>query len=130
MKNSNLIKAFSVLILSVVLVLMCTIVNAADNAGFNDISNTLLTNSSSTGNNTNSANTSNNASTNNTSNTNKTNNTTNNTNKSNNSSVYNNSTNLPKTGVASSLPIAALVVIFGISAIYAYKKVKDRFKKL
>ena len=77
MKNSNLIKAFSVLILSVVLVLMCTIVNAADNAGFNDISNTLLTNNSSTGNNTNSANTSNNASTNNTSNTNKTNKTNN-----------------------------------------------------
>ena len=125
MKNSNLIKAFSVLILSVGLVLLCTIVNAADTAGVNDRSNTLLTNNSSTGNNTNSANTSNNASTNNTSNTNKTNNTTNSTNKSNNSSVYNNSTNLPKTGVASSLPIAVLVVIFGISAVYAYKKVKD-----
>ena len=31
MKKSNLIKTFSVLILSVMLVLMCSIVNAADN---------------------------------------------------------------------------------------------------
>ena len=49
---------------------------------------------------------------------------TNNTNKANNASVYNN-TNLPKTGIESSLPVAALVVVFGISAVYAYKKIKD-----
>ena len=123
MKKSNLIKTISVLILSVMLVFMCSIVNAADNnTGFNDLSGTLLSNNSSNNANTNSSN--NTANTNNATNNSLTNNTAKNTNKSNNSSVYNN-TNLPKTGVASSLPIAALVVIFGISAIYAYKKVKE-----
>ncbi len=35
-------------------------------------------------------------------------------------------TNLPHSGLAdSSLPIVALIVIFGISAAYAYKKVQD-----
>ena len=46
------------------------------------------------------------------------------TNKTNNSSVYTN-TNLPKTGLTDSIPVAALIVILGISAVYAYKKVKD-----
>ena len=45
-------------------------------------------------------------------------------NKSNNSSIYNN-TNLPKTGIEDTIPIAMLVVVFGISAIYAYRKVKE-----
>lgn len=124
MKKTNLMKSVSVIILSVMLVLMCTVVNAADSNGFSDISGTLNpTNNSSNTANTNTSNNSTN--TNNTSNTN-TNNTTNNTNNAsnNNSSVYNN-TNLPKTGTASTLPIAALVVIFGISAVYAYKKVSD-----
>lgn len=128
MKKTNLIKLFSILLVSVMVISMATMVNAADgNNGFVDMTNSLSSsnssNSSSTGNNA-----TNNAATNNaTNNTNKANNTTNNTNKANNtnnSSVYNN-TNLPKTGLASSLPIAALVVVFGISAVYAYKKVSD-----
>ena len=41
-----------------------------------------------------------------------------------NSSSYNN-TNLPETGLQDSLPIAVLIVVLGISAVYAYKKVKD-----
>ena len=41
-----------------------------------------------------------------------------------NSSSYNN-TNLPETGLQDSLPIAVLVVVLGISAVYAYKKIKD-----
>ena len=42
-----------------------------------------------------------------------------------NNNTYGN-TNLPHSGLAdSSLPIAALIVIFGISAAYAYKKVQD-----
>ena len=49
---------------------------------------------------------------------------TNNTNNSNNSSIYNN-TNLPHTGIEDSIPIAVLVVIFGISAVYAYKKISE-----
>lgn len=42
----------------------------------------------------------------------------------NNSSSYNN-TNLPKTGIEDSMPVVVLVVIFGISAVYAYKKIND-----
>ncbi len=124
MKKTNLIKLFSILLVSVMVISMATMVNAADgNNGFVDMTNSLSSSNSS-----NSSSTGNNATTNNTTNnTNKANNTTNNTNKANNtnnSSVYNN-TNLPKTGLASSLPIAALVVVFGISAVYAYKKVSD-----
>lgn len=123
MKKTNLIKLFSILLVSVMVISMATMVNAADgNNGFVDMTNSLSSSNSS-----NSSSTGNNATNNATNNTNKANNTTNNTNKANNtnnSSVYNN-TNLPKTGLASSLPIAALVVVFGISAVYAYKKVSD-----
>lgn len=42
----------------------------------------------------------------------------------NNTSTYNNSS-LPKTGVADSMPVAVLVVVLGISGIYAYKKVQE-----
>ena len=49
----------------------------------------------------------------------------------NNGNTLNNTTNnninanLPKTGMGDSLPTVLLVVVFGISAIYAYKKVSD-----
>ena len=42
----------------------------------------------------------------------------------NNTSNYSNST-LPKTGIEDSLPAVILVVIFAISATYAYKKIQD-----
>ena len=42
----------------------------------------------------------------------------------NNVSSYNN-TSLPKTGLQESLPVVLLVVVFGISAVYSYKKIKD-----
>ena len=42
----------------------------------------------------------------------------------NNTSSYNNSS-LPKTGVGDSIPGAILVVVLGISAVYAYKKMQD-----
>lgn len=42
----------------------------------------------------------------------------------NNTSTYNNSS-LPKTGVADSMPVAVLVVVLGISGIYAYKKMQE-----
>ena len=113
MKKSNLIKVVSILLISVMVMLFTTTVNAADNTGFNDLTSTLT--------NTNSANNTNNTNaTNNTSN-NITNNTTNNTY---NSSIYNN-TNLPKTGISDSIPVAMLVVVFGISAVYAYKKISE-----
>ena len=41
----------------------------------------------------------------------------------NNTSTYNNSS-LPKTGIEDSLPITVLVVVLGISAVYAYKKIQ------
>ncbi len=116
MKKSNLIKLFSILLISVMVIMFNTNVFAEDNNtnGFNDltptISNSNTDNSNTNTNNTNTNNT-------NTNNTNRTNNT-------NNSSVYNN-TNLPSTGIEDSIPVAMLVVIFGISAVYAYKKIKE-----
>ena len=136
MKKSNLLKIFWGLVLSVMVILMTTTVHAAE--GFQDMTGSLLGNNTSntgnTGNTANTGNTSNTANTNsqntntNSANTNRanTNNANTNSNKANtnNSSIYNN-TNLPKTGIGDSLPIAALVVVFGISAVYAYKKIKD-----
>lgn len=111
MKKSNLVKVVSILIISVMVMIFSTNVFAADNTnGFTQLT---LDGSNTAANNTN---------TNNTNNTN-TNNTNTNSNKVNNTSIYNN-TNLPKTGVASSIPVAMLVVVFGISAVYAYKKIK------
>ena len=123
MKKSNLIQIVTILLVSAMVMLFSTTVNAAnDNNEVHDLTGT-LTNSTSN-------NTSNNSSKNNTNNnTNNTNTNTNNTNKSNNtnnSSVYNNTNNnLPKTGIEDSIPVAALVVVFGVSAVYAYKKIKE-----
>ena len=119
MKKSNLIKMVTILLISVIVMLFATTVNAAENdAGFNDLTAT-LTNTNNASNNTNT----NNAVNNTNKSANNTNNTANNTNK---SSVYNNTnTNLPKTGIEDSIPVAMLVVVFGISAVYAYKKIND-----
>ncbi len=43
----------------------------------------------------------------------------------NNTSNYNNNTSLPKTGVGDSIPGVIFVVVLGISAVYAYKKMQD-----
>lgn len=133
MKNSNLVKIFSILLISVMVMMFSTSVLAADD-GFSQLA--LNTNNNNTTNNTPSNNTStdttnrstvstnnNNVNSNNT-NSGNTNTRNTNTNTRNNSSVYND-TNLPKTGIEDSIPVALLVVIFGISAIYAYKKIKD-----
>lgn len=116
MKKSILIKVFSILLISMMVMMFNTNVFAANNTnGFDDLTNTLNKNNTN----------SNNTNVNNT-NTNRTNTNTNanNTNKNNNSSIYNN-TNLPKTGIEDSIPVAMLVVVFGISAVYAYKKIKE-----
>lgn len=47
-----------------------------------------------------------------------------------NTSIYNNTTNttkenLPNTGLENTLPIVALITVAGISAIFAYKKVRE-----
>ena len=116
MKKSNLMKVVSILLISLIVMLFVTTVNAADtNEGFNDLTSTLTNNPNNTNSPSNNTNTPNNASLmgNNT-----------NTNNTNNSSVYNN-TNLPATGIADSIPVAVLFVVFVISAVYAYKKIND-----
>lgn len=129
MKKSNLIKLFSILLISIMVIMFTTNVWAEDN-DFTTLpvntNNTANTNSNNTNTNTNSNTPSNNSNTNrsNTNSANTNSNNTNNTNNANNSSIYNN-TNLPKTGIEDSIPVAMLVVIFGISAIYAYKKIRD-----
>ena len=134
MKKTNLIKVLLVMIVSIMVVLFSSNVLAATDAdGYEDLTEALGNSSSNSGNtNNNSANTNtNNANTstdvpgnetqllannNNTANT--------NSNRTNNSSIYNN-TSLPKTGLADSVPVVLLVVVFGVSAIYAYKKIND-----
>ncbi len=108
MKKSNLIQIVTILLVSAMVLLFSTTVNAAnDNNEVHDLTGTLTKNStpSNTPSNT-------------------PNNTPNNAKK--NSSVYNNTNNnLPKTGIEDSIPVAALVVVFGVSAVYAYKKIKE-----
>ena len=126
MKKTNLIKVLLVMIVSIMVVLFSSNVLAATDAdGYEDLTEALGNSSSNSGNtNNNSANTNtNNANTNtNLANNNNTANT--NSNRTNNSSIYNN-TSLPKTCLADSVPVVLLVVVFVVSAIYAYKKIND-----
>ena len=117
MKKSNLIKIFSILVISVMIISFATTVHAENNTGgFNDLTDTLTNaNGTSTNNSANNSLTGNNSNVSNNSS---------NTNNSNNSSIYAN-TNLPDTGIGDSIPVVALVFVFGISAIYAYKKIKE-----
>lgn len=117
----NLVKVISILIISVMVMLFATTVNAADeeNLIFKDLTGNTSPNSTPA----------NKTPENNTpaNNTPKNNTPANNTPK-NNTSVYNNNntnTNLPKTGIEDSIPVAMLVVVFGVSAVYAYKKISD-----
>ncbi len=135
MNKSNLIKTILIITMSLVVALFALDANvlAATNTAddFEDLTNT-INSTNNAGNNTsngtnntaNRANTSNTSnSTNNTARNNSTNNTANNAAR-NNSSVYNNSS-LPSTGISDSIPVAVLIVVLGISAVYAYKKMKD-----
>ncbi len=127
MKKSKVMKLILVAILLMSIVFIATHVLAADDVEENlDLTN-LLGNSSNTANTSNTTNTnpgntnsSNTANVNLNTNLSNTNSNTNNTN----SSLYNN-TNLPKTGLSDTLPVVVLVVVGGISAVYAYKKISD-----
>ena len=121
MRKSNLIKVVSILLISLMVMLFTTTVNAAENVDlYNDLS---LSNTNSSNTNTNTANT--NTNTNSNSNTNRNTNTNSNRNtNTNNSSIYNN-TSLPNTGIGDVVPVAALIIVFGISAVYAYRKIKE-----
>lgn len=125
MKKTNLIKGILLILLSIVLI-GTTGVYAA-----NDLSSGLdeeLLNLTDSGNSTKKDNT---EKDNNIIENNNVNNSVNNNVNNNKSSIYNNvnnttnNTNLPKTGIGDSIPTMVLVVVFGISAIYAYKKIKE-----
>ena len=135
MENSKIFKRLVIVMLSLVLVAVCsTSVFATDDDLFLSVNSTGNTASNATDNNTTSDNsTTNNTATNNTNNT-TTNNTVRNTatnNTTNNTSKTNNNVNtLAKTGLSDTNGIVALIVVVcGVSAIYSYKKVND-YKKL
>lgn len=127
MKKSTLVKIVFVMIISLMVLLNMGQVKAANNISFTDLTNTLdnqnqtQRNNTTGGNNSTSNNTTGNNST--ASNTSR-NNSTSNVMRTNNTSNYNNSS-LPKTGIEDSIPGVILVVVFGISAVYAYKKIQD-----
>lgn len=120
MKKSIILKSFLVILMCAMLIFAITPVYAATDEGFEDIlgDNSTNTGNTNTGNtntgNTNTRNT--NSNTSNVQNLNALRNT---------SNTANTSNSLPNTGIGDSLPTVLLVVVFGISAIYAYKKIKD-----
>lgn len=122
MKKSIILKSFLVILVCAILVFAITPVYAATDEGFEDVfaDNTLNTsntsNTSNTNSNTTNKNTNTNSNSSNVQNLNALKNT---------SNTVNTSNSLPKTGIQDSLPMMLLVVVFAISAIYAYKKIKD-----
>lgn len=126
MKNSKLVKVVIGAIVSLIVIIMANQVFADD---VTDLTN-LLGNSSSTNNSvSNTTNNTTNSTSNRTSNNTVANNslnalTNNSVLTTNNTSVYNNSS-LPKTGIEDHIPATILLVVFGVSAIYAYKKIQD-----
>ncbi len=119
MKKSIILKSFLVILMCAMLIFAITPVYAATDEGFEDIlGDNTTTNTGNTGNtnsgNTNTRNTNSNAS--NVQNINALKNT---------SNTANRTNTLPNTGIGDSLPTVLLVVVFAISAIYAYKKIKD-----
>ncbi len=124
MKKSIILKSFLVILVCAMLVFTATSVYAATDEGFND----LLSdgNNTSSGNNTNTGNTNTNTNTNRNTNSNSSNVQNINALRNNTSNRANTTnTNLPNTGIEDALPTVLLVVVFGISAVYAYKKIKD-----
>ncbi len=111
MKKSIILKSFLVILTCVMLIFAITPVYAATDEGFEDVFNMTNTGNTSNTGNTNTRNTNTNSS--NVQNLNALRNTANTTN------------TLPKTGIQDSLPTVLLVVVFAISAVYAYKKIKD-----
>lgn len=132
MKKLSIVKGLLIALVSLSMLMFTTNFVSAADEGYVDVNfdNTASSNSSSNKANTNSnktntnssknkANTNSNSSKNSNSNSLNTNGV-----RGNNVSAYNN-TSLPKTGLQESLPVVLLVVVFGISAVYAYKKIKD-----
>ena len=114
MNNSKVVKIILIMLIGFIILLCSKSAMAVSN--FTDLTDTL------DGNNTTSSLSGGNNTTNNTNSA--KNNTTNNILKTNNTSNYNNSA-LPSTGLESSMPAIILVLVFAISAVYAYKKVQE-----
>ena len=104
-----------IVIISMLVIMMVTVVNATDDDTYTNIIDEGTSN-----NNTNNT-TLNNTNTNNTVKNNTTNNNT--TNKTNNGIT--NANTLPKAGTTQNISAIVIAIIFGISAVYAYKKIKD-----
>ena len=125
MKKSNIVKGLLITLVSLSMIMFTTNFVSAADEGYVDFDEPSTSNSSSNKANTNSnkSNTNSNKNKTNT-NSNKSNTNSLNTNgvRGNNVNSYNN-TSLPKTGLQESLPTVLLVVVFGISAVYAYKKI-------
>lgn len=129
MKKLNIVKSLLIALVSLSMIMFTTNFVLAANDEFEEVN---FDNPSSSNSSTNKANTNSNKSNTNSNknkantNSNKSNSNSLNTNgvRGNNVSSYNN-TSLPKTGLQESLPTVLLVVVFGISAVYAYKKIKD-----
>lgn len=126
MNKNKLVNVVMIILIGLSVLLIGKEVLAATNGNAMDLTNTI------TGGNTTKNNTTGNTTTGNstTGNTTTGNNTTKNTStgnstvmRTNNTSNYNN-TSLPKTGVEDPLPSLIMIVVFGISAVYAYKKIK------
>ena len=120
MKKSIILKSFLVILTCVMLIFAITPVYAATDEGFEDVFNMTNTGNTSNTGNTNSGNT-------NTRNTNSNSSNVQNLNalRNNASNRANTSNTLPNTGIGDSLPTVLLVVVFAVSAVYAYKKIKD-----
>ncbi len=123
MKKSIILKSFLVILMCAMLTFAITPVYAATDEGFEDI---LGDNTSTNTGNTNSGNTNSNTANTNTNSANTNSSNVQNLNALRNATKGVNTTNsLPNTGIEDSLPTVLLVVVFAISAVYAYKKIKD-----
>lgn len=131
MENSKLVKVILIILIGIMVASVGTSVLAADstNGTYDDLASVLNGNNTSTNNATTNNATTNNAVANNTANTTTGNNTLNTSALRNNTVLTSNNavanTTLPKTGISDSVPVVVLIVIFGISAVYAYNKIKD-----
>ena len=125
MKKTNLIKGLLIILLSIMLVGTTSVFAAGEELDFSNLDDE--SNSASDGTDKNNTNTNNSNRNTNSNNSNKNTNNANTNNTNRNSSSYNNTNNtdLPKTGIEDSIPTVVLIVVFGISAIYAYKKISD-----
>lgn len=123
MNKNKLVNVVLVILIGLSVLLVAKETLAATSGNAQDLTNTITGGNSSKNNSTGNTSSGGNSSTpkNNTTGGNTTNNSS--VMRTNNTSNYNNSS-LPKTGIEDTFPSLVLIVVFGISAVYAYKKIK------